>query len=188
MSISPSFSNNDNNRVQIPINYAAAAAMEKERKQHQNNANWALAGFGATTSAFTLLQGADLVYDWNIDKHLQHKSEINQHKVENWSRETAIKNFEELKNNTQVKLDSKDNYSVWFNNAKELEAKGFEDLAKHTKKARLAGGIMAGAVALATIGGTAFSIAKVNETEKAMQIRLAEIRNREKVLKPLKSI
>ena len=69
--------------------------------------------------------------------------------------------------------------SVWTNNAKELEAQGLKDLASHTKKARLTGSIMAGAMALLTIGGTIASVAKGNETEKTMKAKLAEMRNAE---------
>ena len=69
--------------------------------------------------------------------------------------------------------------SVWTNNTKELEAQGFKDLASHTKKARLTGGIVAGAVALASIVGTAVSISKGNETEKTMQAKLASMRKQE---------
>jgi len=66
-----------------------------------------------------------------------------------------------------------------WHNAEHIEKAGFKDLANHTKKARLTGSIMAGAMALLTIGGTIAAVAKGNETEKTMKAKLAAMRNAE---------
>jgi hypothetical protein len=365
MSITPpfltnaSFSNNGGNGIQPPKTYAEAVAFEEQRKQNQNNANWALAGTGATATALTLMGGSEVAYQWglanqrkfagdvtlsdNIRSSVEHKTRSKKEMIdylksiqaEELSTPENTATFEKLKADVQqivpeaetakealqklekmkpadlkpvqigkklsdaqglqkrfidsfteptrlkemesqlaaykkyphsnplpyleatfeADLNARKHYnkklaghkqamkkyqtkktallnlqlehdaikaptqelsmdkhkkfkqavevgiaeesellksaknkslseidkvgSVWTNNAKELEAQGLKDLASHTKKARLTGSIMAGAMALLTIGGTIASVVKGNETEKTMKAKLAEMRNAE---------
>ena len=106
-----------------------------------------------------------------LDKHTEFKQAVDVEIAKEKQRLQTGKN--------KVLTEINEMGSVWTNNTKELEAQGFKDLANHTKKARLTGGIVAGAVALASIVGTAVSISKGNETEKTMQAKLASMRKQE---------
>jgi hypothetical protein len=121
------------------------------------------------------------VVHYNASQPLTQKLSVDKHPELKKAIEASLAKEETLLNSSKNKHLSEINGvgSAWKNNIKELEAQGFKDLASHTKKARLTGSVVAGAMALTTIAGTVVSVAKSNETEKNKQTKLAEIRKHE---------